>query len=245
MTVAEDAILLAAGFGRRMRPLTETTPKPLLQLGGRSLLDHALDRLAGAGVARVVVNAHWHADQLEAHLRRRPPPPQTLLRREEALLDTGGAVVAALAEGLLGRDGKPFFVVNSDSLWLDGPVPTLDRLCRSFSDAVDGVILVHRTFQVHADVGSGDFFLSSMGLPKRRLEREIAPYIYAGVTLARPALFEGAAGEGSMNEVWDRAIGAGRLLAVVHDGLWFHLTRPEDLGEAEYALAAQVTGPTT
>ena len=245
MTVAEDAILLAAGFGRRMRPLTETTPKPLLQLGGRALLDHALDRLAGAGVGRVVVNAHWHADQLEEHLRLRPPSPRTLLRREESLLDTGGAVVAALAEGLLGAGGRPFFVVNSDSLWLDGPVPTLDRLCQSFSDAVHGVIPVHRTFQVHADVGAGDFFLSSMGLPRRRREREIAPYIYAGVTLARPALFEGAAGAGSMNDVWDRAIEAGRLVAVVHDGLWFHLTRPEDLDEAEYALAAQVTGPTT
>jgi MurNAc alpha-1-phosphate uridylyltransferase len=245
MTTAQDAILLAAGLGRRMRPLTETTPKPLLTLGGRALLDHALDRLAGAGVARVVVNAHWKAEQLEAHLAARTSPPRTIVRREAQLLDTAGAVVAALEQGLLGADPKPFFVVNSDSVWLDGPVPTLDRLCHSLMPAIDGVILVHRTFQVHAEIGAGDFFLDSLGLPRRRGERQIAPYLYAGVTLARPALFEGAGRESSMNEVWDRAIAAGKLLAVVHDGLWFHLTRPEDLDEAEHALAAQLTGATT
>jgi MurNAc alpha-1-phosphate uridylyltransferase len=245
MTDISRAILLAAGLGTRMRPLTDTTPKPLLMLGGRALLDHALDRLAASGVREVVVNAHWHADQIAAHLVGRKPPPNTTIRVEDSLLDTGGAVVPALAEGLLGQD-EPFFVVNSDSVWLDGPIATLDRVKGVLTQDLDAVILVHRTFQVHADVGFGDFFLNSFGVPRRRRESEIAPYIYAGITLARPTLFAGWNGRPvSMNDVWDRAIAAGKLVAVVHDGLWFHLTRPDDLDEAEHALSAQLTGPTT
>jgi len=245
MTIVPRAILLAAGLGSRMRPLTDTIPKPLLSLGGRALLDHALDRLAASGVGEVVVNAHWHADKLAAHLAARPPPPVTVLRREAALLDTGGAVVAALGEGLLGRQGRPFFVVNSDSVWLDGPVATLDRMHAALRPELDAVILVHRTFQVHAEIGYGDFFLDGWGAPRRRREREVAPYIYAGVTLARPQIFDGFAATVSMNQVWDQAIARKRIKAVVHDGLWFHLTRPDDLAEAEHALAAQLTGPTT
>jgi MurNAc alpha-1-phosphate uridylyltransferase len=246
MTQVQSAILLAAGLGSRMRPLTDTTPKPLLTLGGRALLDHALDRLAAARVARVIVNAHWHAAQLRAHLAARPLPPQTIVRDEPTLLDTGGAVVAALADTPLGAADAPFFVVNSDSVWLDGPLPTLDRLATALHPEIDAVILVHRTFQIQAEIGQGDFFLDSWGTPSRRREREIAPYLYAGITLARPGLFAGwPAGEISMNRIWDRAIAARRLIAVVHDGLWFHLTRPADLAEAEHALAAQLTGPTT
>lgn len=244
MPSVERAILLAAGQGLRMRPLTEHTPKPLLTLGGRTLLDHALDRLAEAGVRQVVVNAHWQTDRIAEHLAARIGPPKTVLRPETDLLDTGGAVQAALAAGLLG-DGA-FFIANSDSLWLDGPRPTLRRLMGAFDPEAFGVVLLHRTFQVRADVGPGDFFLDRFGVPRRRREQEIAPYIYAGITLATPALFA-AAGEGafSMNAVWDQAMAAGRLRAVVHDGLWFHLSRPEDLAEAETALMAQWTGATT
>jgi MurNAc alpha-1-phosphate uridylyltransferase len=247
MTDTPRAILLAAGLGSRMRPLTDTTPKPLLTMGGRALLDHALDRLAASGAHEVVVNAHWFADKLAAHLATRPPPPTTVVRFEDTLLDTGGAVLAALSEGLLGDDATPFFVINSDSVWLDGPIPTLDRLRVALRPDLDGVILVHRTFQVHADIGLGDFFLDSWGVPRRRREREIAPYIYAGITLARKTLFAGFP-EGqpvSMNEIWDRAIASRKLQAVVHDGLWFHMTRPDDLQEAEHALSAQLTGSTT
>ena len=246
MTIIRHAALLAAGLGQRMRPLTESVPKPLLTLGGRALLDHALDRLAEAGVTQVVVNAHWHADQIATHLARRRGPPETVLRREPDLLDTGGGVAASLREGRFG-DG-PFFIANSDSVWLDGPLPTLRRM-QTLLDAgadVQGVILLHRTFQVHADIGDGDFFLDRLGVPRRRLEREIAPYIYAGITLATPALFTGMTDMAfSMNAVWDRAIAAGTLRALVHDGLWFHLSRPDDLAEAEHALAAQLTGATT
>jgi MurNAc alpha-1-phosphate uridylyltransferase len=247
VTSIQTAALLAAGLGQRMRPLTDTTPKPLLTLGGRALLDHALDRLAEAGVTEVVVNAHWHADQIAAHLTSRHTLPRTILRREADLLDTGGAVAASLREGLFGA--APFFIANSDSVWLDGPSPTLARLqgvLEASPAMVHAVILVHRTHQVHADIGLGDFFLDKMGLPRRRRESEVAPYLYAGVTLATPALFAGMeAAKFSMNAVWDRAMAAGTLRAMVHDGLWFHLSRPDDLAEAEHALAAQLTGLTT
>ncbi len=244
MTDISHAVLLAAGSGLRMRPLTDHTPKPLLHLGERTLLDHALDRMAEAGVRHAVVNAHWHFEQVAAHLAARPGLPHTILRPEAALLDTGGAVASALGAGLLG-DG-PFYIANTDSVWLDGPRPALQRLAAALDETVDAVILVHRTFLVQADVGAGDFFLDPVGMPRRRAEQEIAPYIYAGATLATPRLFSNhPAGAFSMNQVWDRAMEAGRLRAVVHDGLWYHLSRPEDLAEAEFALAAQLTGATT
>jgi N-acetyl-alpha-D-muramate 1-phosphate uridylyltransferase len=237
------AMLLAAGLGTRMRPLTDRTPKPMLPLGGKALIDHALDRLATAGVTTVVVNAHWQADRLQAHLAARQAlPPHTILRRETALLETGGGVKAAL--GLLGP--APFFVVNGDAFWLDGPRPALERLVTAFDPAeVDGVVLVHRTFQVHADVGMGDFVVDNRGGLRRRGEREVVPYIYAGLQLIVPALLAGTPdGAFSMNRAWDTAMAAGRLRAVVHDGLWFHLSTPADLAEAETILQAQLTGET-
>jgi MurNAc alpha-1-phosphate uridylyltransferase len=235
------AMILAAGLGTRMRPLTDRTAKPLLPLGGRPLIDHALDRLAAAGVQTVVVNAHWQADQVAAHLAaRQARPPRTILRREAALLETGGGVKAAL--DLLGP--APFYVINGDAFWLDGPTPALDRLAAAFDPAaLDGVLLVHRTFQVHADVGMGDFMVDKLGGLRRRAEREVAPYIYAGLQIITPALLAGTPeGAFSMNRAWDTAMAADRLLAVVHDGLWFHLSTPADLAEAESILHAQITG---
>ena len=168
----------------RMRPLTEATAKPLLPLGGHSLLDHALDRLAAVGVDRVAVNAFWQADRVAAALAARTAPPRTELLREATLLDTGGGVRAALDR--LGPD--PFFVVNGDAFWLDGPAPALARLADAFARAeVDAVLLVHRTCQVRAEVGPGDFVLDPWGTPRRRGEREIAPYVFAGVQLIAPA----------------------------------------------------------
>ncbi len=236
-------MVLAAGLGTRMRPLTEATAKPLLPLGGRSLIDHALDRLHAAGVEQVVVNTHWQAERLEAHLRARHAP-SVVVRREPDLLDTGGAVAAALASGLL---GDTFFTVNGDSVWLDGPTPALARLAAAFDPAeTDAVLLVHRTFQVHSDVGTGDFAVDPWGTPRRPRPREIVPYVYAGVQLATPALFRDAGpAPFSLNALWTPAIAAGRLRCVVHDGLWFHLSRPQDLCEAETALLAQETSETT
>jgi N-acetyl-alpha-D-muramate 1-phosphate uridylyltransferase len=241
MTVApHSAMVLAAGLGTRMRPLTNTTAKPLLTLGNRALLDHALDRLVDAGVETVAVNAHWQADAVAAHLARRPAPPRTVLLREQHLLETGGGVRAALA--ILGAD--PFFVVNGDAFWLNGPLSALLRLAAVFDhQSVDGVLLVHRTSQVRADVGPGDFALDKWGIPRRRKEREIVPFIYAGVQLIHPRLLNGMPeGAFSMNRAWDTALAAGRLRAVVHDGIWFHLSTPADLAQAEQILRARVTG---
>ncbi len=236
------AMLLAAGLATRMRPLTDRTAKPLLPLGGRALIDHALDRLAEAGVETVVVNAHWHADLVAAHLRARANSPRTVLRREASLLETGGGVKAAL--DLLGD--APFFVVNGDAFWLDGPTPALARLTAAFDPgAVDGVLLVQRTFQVRADVGFGDFALDKWGSPRRRAEREIVPYVYAGLQLIAPKLLASTPdGSFSINRAWDTAMSAGRLRAVVHDGLWFHLSTPADLAEAESILQARIVGET-
>jgi MurNAc alpha-1-phosphate uridylyltransferase len=238
-TNPQTAVILAAGLATRMRPLTNETAKPLLTLGGVSLLDHALDHLAAEGVARVVVNAFWQADKVEAHLADRRLPPKTIAIRETTLLDTGGGVRNARRH--LGPE--PFFVINGDAFWLNGPTPALRRLVRALRDDVDVVLLVHRTFQVHAETGFGDFAVSQLGVPRRRREREVVPYIFAGASLMRPDQLDGVPdGPFSLNRIWDRAMAAGRVRAVVHDGIWFHLSTPADLAEAEQVLAARITG---
>lgn len=226
-------MVLAAGLGLRMRPLTETTAKPLLMLDGRSLLDRALDRLEQAGVEQAVVNAHWHADQVAEAVARRERP-RIALRHEEELLETGGGVTRALP--LLGPG--PFAVLNGDSVALDGPTPALARMAASFDPAVmDGLLLVVRTAQVDGEVGRGDFHLDPLGRIRRPKELELSPYIFSGVQILAPALFEGApTGRFSLNRLYDRAIEAGRLYALVHDGIWFHLSTPGDLERAEASM---------
>ena len=245
MSGGAGAIVFAAGLGTRMRPLTEHLAKPLLRLGGATLLDHALDRLAAAGVGCVVVNAHWQADGVAAHLAGRERAPATVVRREAALLGAAGSVRAALAEALLGPE--PFYTVNGDSLWLDGPASALVRLREAFAPAegIDAVMLVHRSAQVQGELGAGDFFVDRWGAPRRRGEQEVAPYVFAGVQLVSAGAWELVRDGGEMNVLWDRLIAARRLRAVVHDGLWYHLSRPADLAEAAEALAAQDTGVTT
>ncbi|WP_198374764.1 nucleotidyltransferase family protein [Neoroseomonas rubea] len=238
MIALTHAMVLAAGLGTRMRPLTDDRPKPLLELDGRSLLDHALDRLAAAGVADAVVNAHWRGAQIEAAMAGRDHP-RIHLQSEETLLETGGGVARALPA--LG--GAPFAVVNGDAFWLDGPTPALARLAAAFDAAeMDALLLMVRTTQVEGVVGKGDFLLDPVGRMRRPKEREIAPYLYAGVQILNPALFEGApSGAFSLNRLYDRAIAAGRLYGVVHDGVWFHLSTPEDLRNAEDTLRAGLT----
>lgn len=234
-----SAMVLAAGLGTRMRPLTEKTAKPLLTLGGRTLLDHALNHLVDAGVRTVAVNAFWQADRVAEHLAARTEPPRTVLIREPVALETGGGVRNALS--VLGSD--PFYVINGDAFWLNGPIPALARLDKAFNQDVDCVLLLQRTAHVHAEVGLGDFALDKWGIPRRRVQREVVPYIYAGVQLIRPSLLDDMPdGPFSMNKAWDVALAAGRLRAVVHDGIWFHLSTPPDLAEAEQILEASVTG---
>lgn len=235
-------MVLAAGLGTRMRPLTDQTAKPLLPLRRRSLLDHALDRLSQTGVATAVVNLHWQADRVAAALAGRRTP-QVVLQHEAALLDTGGAVQAALPH--LGAG--PFLVVNGDAFWLDGPTPTLQRLVAGFDPAsMDALLLVARTASIRAEVGLGDFVLDPMGRVRRRKPGEVAPYLYAGVQIATASFFAaGPGGAYSANLLWDQAMTRGRLFALVHDGLWFHLSTPQDLAEAEFLLSAGVVGATT
>ena len=233
------AMVLAAGLATRMRPLTDHTAKPLLTLGGQTLLDHALDRLHEVGVETVAVNAFWQADRVAAHLAARARPPKTVLKRETALLDTGGGVCNAL--DVLGPD--PFYVINGDAVWLDGPMPALTRLARAWTDDIDAILLLQRTFQVHGEVGAGDFALDPVGVPCRRREREVVPYLFAGVQLMHPRLMDGMPTSAfSTNRAWDKALEAGRLRAVVHDGHWFHLSTPPDLAAAEEIMQAPVTG---
>ncbi len=259
--VPRTAMVLAAGLGTRMQPLTADTPKALLRVAGRTLLDYALDRLCEAGVTRLVVNAHWHAEQIAARLRARAAREhgepggaqghawggvEMLLQSEPVLLGTGGAVREALTTGALGT-GEPFLVVNGDSLWLDGPVPAIERLRRGFDrDRHDALLLVARTATVIGPVGAGDFAIDEAGRLRRRRENEIVPYVYAGVQMLSPRPFAHApAAPFCMNLIWDRALADGRIAAVVHDGPWFHLSRPVDIGNTERALRDPLFGPSS
>ena len=235
MITLTHGMVLAAGLGLRMRPLTETTAKPLLTLSGRSLLDHALDRLDAAGVSQAVVNAHWQADKVAAAVAGRTAP-RIALQREELLLETGGGVARALP--LLGE--APFVVANGDSVWLDGPRQALGRMAAAFDPGqMDGLLLVVRGAQVDGEIGQGDFFLDPLGRVRRPRERELAPYVFAGVQILAPGLVRDVPeGPFSLNILYDRAIDSGRLFALVHDGVWFHLSTPPDLARAETAVRA-------
>ena len=238
ISVPKRAMVLAAGLATRMRPLTDTTAKPLLHVAGRSLLDRALDHLAAAGVERVVVNTHWQADRVRDALAARDRP-ETIESHEERLLETGGGVVRALPH--IGAD--PFYIVNGDAFWLDGARPALARIAEAFDPhTTDAVLLVHRAAQLPFYAGRGDFAVDPLGRVRRPKEKEIVPYLYAGVQLVSPALF-GDAPEGafSTNLLWDRAIEADRLRAVVHDGVWLHLSTPEDIAEAEEMLRGRTS----
>ncbi len=238
----DTAVILSAGLGTRMRPLTESTPKPLLPLGGKPILAHTLERLQEAGVKHIIVNAHYLGDQIEAFLR---PYANVTVTRESELQDTGGAITAMGAKGLL--PDAPFYVVNGDTYWVDGPSPTLPRLERTFDAArTDVVLLLARAAGAVAETGQGGFLWPRDGALRRRGERDVAPFLYAGVQLVSPALFTCSPNEPfSMNLLWDRALAAGRLDAIVHDGIWFHLSTPEDLAQAQAMLDAREVGNTT
>jgi MurNAc alpha-1-phosphate uridylyltransferase len=238
----DTAVILCAGLGTRMRPLTLTTPKPLLPLGGRPILAHTLEQLKKAGVKRVVINAHYLAEQVEAFARTYL---QVIVTHEDTLLDTGGAVTAMKAKDLL--PDAPFYIVNGDTYWVDGPTPTLPRLVKAFDpQAVDTMLLLCRAAGAVAETGKGDFLWPRDGGLMRRGERDVAPYLFSGVQLVSPALFTSAQQPPfSMNLLWDKALAANRLGAIVHDGVWFHLSTPEDLARAEAVLDAHEVGNST
>jgi N-acetyl-alpha-D-muramate 1-phosphate uridylyltransferase len=221
----KSAMVLAAGLGTRLRPVTDHLPKPLVEIAGHCLLDHALDRLAAAGVERAVVNLHYKSDMIAARLAGREQP-RIELSREATLLETGGGVKRALP--LL---DEYFYVVNADILWLDGLIPALNRLAQAFEPSMtDAVLLMQSTVRSVGYDGIGDYFLDPLGQPRRRAEREVAPYIFAGIQILHRRLFDGVEDEVfSLKRLFDRAEDAGRLGAIVHDGEWFHVGTPEGL----------------
>ena len=226
-------MILAAGRGTRMRPLTDTRPKPLVSLAGRALIDHALDRLAAVGVRHVVVNAHQFGDQLEEHLRSRP---DVSLSFEPELLETGGGVNQAL--GHFGNDA--FIVLNCDAVWIDGAAPALSQLMDGWRDAeMDALLLLYPVKEVSTHRGDGDYDLDEKGHAQRRQAGQTSPFLFTGLQILHPRLFDGApVGPYSLNLLYDTAEQARRLCAVVHDGRWFHVGTPDELRYAEQQLSA-------
>jgi N-acetyl-alpha-D-muramate 1-phosphate uridylyltransferase len=234
--VPKTAMVLAAGLGKRMRPLTATRPKPLVEVAGKALLDHCLDRLRAAGVRKAVVNVHYLADALEAHLKNRVQDIEiTVSDEREQLLETGGGLVKA--SPLL--DADPFLVVNSDNLWIDGPVDSLRLLAANWDEArMDALLLLVPLARAHCHKGQGDFHMNAAGALARRKRGSVAPFVFTGVQMVSKRLLEGELPTGpfSTNILWDRAIGAGRLFGVVHEGLWFDVGAPANIRKTEEFL---------
>ncbi|MGE7205615.1 nucleotidyltransferase family protein [Sphingomonas sp. NPDC019816] len=235
--VPRTAMVMAAGLGKRMRPLTATRPKPLVSVAGKPLIDHVFDRLIAAGIERAVVNVHYLADQLEAHLRDRFPQVEIIISDErEQLLETGGGLVKA--RSLLGDD--PVLVVNSDNLWIDGPVDAIRLLSSRWDDAaMDALLLMVPLARAHNHKGHGDFHLGPDGrITARRARNRVAPFSYTGLQILHPRLIVDAPeGPFSTNLFWDRAIEAGRAFGQVHQGLWFDVGTPRAIPQTELILA--------
>ncbi len=232
--VGATAMVLAAGLGVRMRPLTNTRPKALVEIKGKPLIEFAFDRLCAAGVEKAVINVHYLAEQLEAWARRQAEPRIEISRECEELLDTGGGLVKALP--LLGSN--PFFVLNSDSFWIDGAEPALERLRHTWDEAaMDCLLLLCPKEKTLGYQGRGDFVLSDDGHATRRTT-DGEGLVYIGAYLVHPRLFEAAPqGKFSMNLLWDRAISRGRLFGIAHSGTWIHVGTPDAIAIAERALA--------
>lgn len=229
----KSAMVLAAGLGQRMRPITDRLPKPLIEVRGRAMLDTILDRLENAGISEVVVNLHYLGEMIEAHLEDRQSP-SIAFSKEDDLLETGGGVTKALP--LLGEG--PFFVLNGDVCWLDGLTPALQRLAAAWNEEeMDALLLLHPTCSAFGYEGIGDYLMDPAGRLRRRQERQIAPFIHAGIQILHPRLFEGApAGSFSLNKLYDKAQEAERLWGLRHDGEWYHVGTPGELRAVEDAL---------
>src|SRR3984893_14248765 len=236
ITAPKRAMVLAAGLGTRMRAFNGNLPKPLIEVGGKALIDYVLDRLAEQGVERAVVNVHHLADQIEQHLAARQRPKIVLSDERRELLGTGGGVVKALP--LLGD--RPFFHINSDTIWIDGVKPNLGRLALAFDPArMDALLLVAPTATSIGYAGRGDFAMAPDGQLTRRGEREVVPFVYAGAAILTPAFLAGApAGAFSMSPLFDRAAAAGRLCGLRLEGVWMHVGTPEAVTAAARALLA-------
>lgn len=227
-------MVLAAGRGTRMMPLTESVPKPLLELEGTTILGRALDRLLDAGVGRIVVNASYLAGMIEDHVAARNDDRISVSPESEPL-ETGGGIAQALPR--LGAD--PFYVVNGDSLWFDGMKCPLLRLAERWdADQMDILLLLAALTRIEGFEGTGDFLMDPEGRLRRTPERIVAPYAYMGIGIVSPAALDGAPeGAFSLNWCFDRAQEAGRLHGLLHDGLWYHISTPTDLETARTRAA--------
>jgi MurNAc alpha-1-phosphate uridylyltransferase len=228
---SDTAMVLAAGLGKRMRPLTATQPKPLVRVAGKALIDHALDQLDLAGVAKAVVNVHYLADAIEGHLAvRRAGPATTISDERDVLLETGGGMARALP--LL---PDPFFALNSDNVWLDGPRDAFAELSSAWdADRMDALLLLVPHARALNYKGKGDFHLDGLGRVSRRRSGRIAPFIYSGIQLVSHRLMrEAPQGAFSTNVLWNRAIEEGRLYGISHTGVWFEVGEPEAIHATE------------
>jgi MurNAc alpha-1-phosphate uridylyltransferase len=232
--VPSTAMILAAGLGLRMRPLTLDLPKAMVEVKGRRLIDRALDRLLSAGIKKVVVNLHHKGNTLKRHLAERNDVEILFSDESEQLLETGGGVAKALP--LLGPD--PFFVVNSDVIWLDARRDSLHELAEAWDDkAMDALLLMHPTVTAVGYDGVGDFEMAPDGRLTRREERHVAPFLFTGIQLLHPRLFDGAPeGPFSLNRLYDQAAESGRLYGYRHEGIWMDVGTPAGLKAAEAAL---------
>jgi len=233
--VPHTAMIMAAGLGKRMRPLTATRPKPLVEVGGKALLDHVLDRLRAAGVRNVVVNVHYLADALEAHLATRASGLNVTISDERRqLLETGGGLVRA--EPLI--DCDPFLALNSDNLWIDGPADTLKLLASQWDgDKMDALLLLVPQARAIGHKGQGDFHMDRVGRIRRRERSHVAPFVFTGIQIASKRLLRDApSGPFSTNILWDRAMEEGRAYGAVHQGLWFDVGTPQSIPMTEAVL---------
>ena len=235
--VPETAMVMAAGLGKRMRPLTATRPKPLIKVAGQPLLDHVFDHLRAAGVKRAVVNVHYLADAIEAHLKARIKDIEVVISDERgALMETGGGLVQA--RDLLGD--KPFIVVNSDNLWLDGPTDAIRSLAAAWDDArMDALLLLIPYARANFHGGQGDFHLDPQGrITRRRQPGRVAPFVFSGLQILSPRVIaDWPDGPFSTMVFWERAIAAGRAFGLVHQGLWFDVGTPKAVKQVEAMLA--------
>ncbi len=233
--VASDtAMVLAAGLGKRMRPLTARQPKPMVRVAGKPLIDHALDRLAEAGIAKAVVNVHYLADALEAHVLGRKVPAVTISDERELLLETGGGMVRA-ADQL----PDPFFCLNSDNIWLDGPINAFAELSQVWDpDKMDALLLLVPHKRAMNFRGKGDFHMSGGGRLTRRRPGRVAPFIFTGIQIvAKRLLRDAPEGPFSTNVLWDRAIAEDRLYGHAFSGEWFEVGTPQAIAPTAAALA--------
>ena len=227
----KTAMLLAAGLGKRMGPLTIKTPKPLITIGGYALIDYAIDHSVNVGVDKIVINIHHLGSQIVQHVRNRKNLKIIFSDETKELLETGGGIVKALSH--LGN--SPFFVINGDVLWVDGPKASLDRLAQFWNDEImDGLLLLHSTVESYGYEGFGDFLIDPNGILTRRPELLVSPYVYTGIQLLHPRLFEDVPnGPFSLNQLYSSSMEKGRLYGIIHDGDWFHVGTPIGLNQAE------------